>query len=510
LLPRVAFAALPRYPGDAQEVDIMRQASPRAAESLERGEELARGGQLAEALGLFQQAEKEQPSSSLLRRRECEALTSLGRYDEAVKACLDARVNRPNNVNTRALARALIGRPGPPSVESLLQALLLLTLQQRSDPGGTTAPAVACTIGTGIGDLVMLQRCIEELERLGAANDPEAKRARDLLQSKCPPLRFWLGWFAIVALFSATLFDLARRARAMRRVKGPAAAVSAAALLAVAMLAPASARANDEGPKGGWLSHWPIDKDNPESSIPTEAQRNAEPLEFGYWLQDLALRAEHESTKTGDHAQAVKYYLAMAIAVPEPAVSYVKVCEEYEALGDIEKAQNACGVALSHDGVKVKDYARFVHLVLRKPGALSTKEVAALGHVIDHMKSEPEGRDAAYELECEVGTRTENVDQLLECTALLGTLAPEAPSTLTYEWELAVLEGRFADARDLIAHAKSIGVHTDNMTKTTDAKEKQSRVRTALLAATIALLLGSAAFGAYAWLGRRRLHVKAA
>jgi tetratricopeptide (TPR) repeat protein len=511
LLPRVAFAALPRYPGDAQEVDIMRQASPRAAESLERGEELARGGQLAEALGLFQQAEKEQPSSSLLRRRECEALTSLGRYDEAVKACLDARVNRPNNVNTRALARALIGRARPPvrrkpssSVAAPDAAAEVRPRRNHRTRGclhdwhGNRRSRHAAAVHRRIGAPRRCERPRGQARsRPFAVEVPSAAILAGLVRDRGPVLGHSLRSRAACARDEASERGQRQRYRRQRSSRWRCS-------LPLRLVPTTRVR------KAGWLSHWPIDKDNPESSIPTEAQRNAEPLEFGYWLQDLALRAEHESTKTGDHAQAVKYYLAMAIAVPEPAVSYVKVCEEYEALGDIEKAQNACGVALSHDGVKVKDYARFVHLVLRKPGALSTKEVAALGHVIDHMKSEPEGRDAAYELECEVGTRTENVDQLLECTALLGTLAPEAPSTLTYEWELAVLEGRFADARDLIAHAKSIGVHTDNMTKTTDAKEKQSRVRTALLAATIALLLGSAAFGAYAWLGRRRLHVKAA
>ena len=102
--------------------------------------------------------------------------------------------------------------------------------------------------------------------------------------------------------------------------------------------------------------------------IPSEAERNADPLEFGYWIQDVAAKAARAS-KNGDHLTAARLYGALGKAVPDRAVNFVKMCEEYEALGDLAKAADACGDALLRDGARVSDYSRFVHLMLTKPGS---------------------------------------------------------------------------------------------------------------------------------------------
>src|SRR6476469_1738543 len=49
------------------------------------------------------------------------------------------------------------------------------------------------------------------------------------------------------------------------------------------------------------------DDDNPEKSVPTVKDRNTNPLEFGYYLQDLLTRAELE-TKRNDVPRVIKYY----------------------------------------------------------------------------------------------------------------------------------------------------------------------------------------------------------
>src|SRR5262245_13049807 len=51
------------------------------------------------------------------------------------------------------------------------------------------------------------------------------------------------------------------------------------------------------------------DDDNPEESVPGPKDRIRNPLEFGYYLQDLLTRAEVE-TKRHDYPRVIKYYRA--------------------------------------------------------------------------------------------------------------------------------------------------------------------------------------------------------
>src|SRR5262245_24065672 len=63
---------------------------------------------------------------------------------------------------------------------------------------------------------------------------------------------------------------------------------------------------------------FPIDADNPEARIPTAKQRDRNPLEYGYFLQDLIEGAE-QARRAGDHAAVVGYYRAVVKAVPDRA-----------------------------------------------------------------------------------------------------------------------------------------------------------------------------------------------
>src|SRR4051812_45708366 len=67
-----------------------------------------------------------------------------------------------------------------------------------------------------------------------------------------------------------------------------------------------------------------IDEEHPERSVPTPEQALKNPLEMGYLVMDLVARAEAASQR-GDHAAAVRYYAAIAKAVPERSVSYTKM-----------------------------------------------------------------------------------------------------------------------------------------------------------------------------------------
>ena len=53
-------------------------------------------------------------------------------------------------------------------------------------------------------------------------------------------------------------------------------------------------------------------------------QRDGNPLEFGYFVQDLLAKAEI-ATKKQDHQAAIRYYRALAIGVPDPGDSVEQV-----------------------------------------------------------------------------------------------------------------------------------------------------------------------------------------
>ena len=346
----------------------------------------------------------------------------------------------------------------------------------------------------------MLQHCTEELERI-APDDPELPRAIRALSPQCPPWRFWGGWLAIAVAAAVTSNPRAsagppalpgaghRRCRGFRvagRVRSRACRRVAAR----------------RTPSTGWLSKRPVDDQHPEDGIPTEKREERRSSRVRILAAGRRARRRERADKRGDHAAALRFYATLAKAVPDRAVAYSKMCNEYEALGDVEKATSACGDALLRDGVRLGDYTHFVRLIVGKPGKLNEKEVAALGNVIQHMRDDPQGQGTVDEIECEVGVRTSNVAQLRECTTALLARAPNDPKTVTYQWALAVQEGEFDDADELVERASTLGVHVEAMRQATAAGEKQHRMTLFVIFAS-ALLVAVAALAGGAALRRR-------
>jgi tetratricopeptide (TPR) repeat protein len=479
--------------GDEEELAAIRARSPRAAELLQRGEALVATGALAEAAAVFREGHDVYPDSSLPWRRDCEVKTALGQRREAILACSEALERRHSEPVKRALVSALVDGPSPPTSTDLYQAWLVTDAARKNPIGQVTAAATTCDLAERIGDGIMLQQCDGVLERI-APEDPATRRARGALSAFGPRAPFWIGWGAVLAAVVFTVIDALRRIRNRPRPRA-----LAAVTLLVLLAGSAPARADGRPAPGQNLSKWPINMEHPEDFIPPVEERNADPLQFGYWIQDIAANAEHAS-KQGDHETAVKLYAALGKAVPDRAISYIKMCEEYEVMGDLSQAANACGQAILRDGVHVADYTRFVHLMLTKRGDLREKDIAALSMVLDHMKKDPAGADVAADLECQVGTRTSNVLQLRECTGALAAKAPDDPKTITYLWALAVAEGRFDDAKKLGERAKAAGVSDDGveeMRRATASNESRHRW-------TIISLFAAAIFvAAIAFLSRR-------
>jgi tetratricopeptide (TPR) repeat protein len=499
-----ARAAITRYSFDQEEVRVMRTRDPRATETFEKGEALAKAGQLEAALAAFQEAGAALPDNSLPRRRVCEALTALGRTKDVPSDCFKAVQMSRTNLSIRALIRAMVAGPQAPTMERLAQAVSFITLERGRAPNHMALSSALCDIADRIGDGVMLQHCAEELVLL-APNAPETRHALARLDSRCPPARFWTGWLAIIAAAFATFAHaLRRRLSRTARKRLPPAVVAAA--LGILALGPVHLAAADVKPKpGAPLSTWSIDDADPESKIPSEADRNKDPLNFGYWLQDMIQKGEVAS-KRGDHQMALKYFRALVQAVPDRGGGYAKACEEYEALGDREHAIASCGAVLLLEGVTLDDYAHYVRLVLGKAGALTKEDVKKVDGVIDHLGADPAAHPLADLLECEFGTRISDVEKLQKCVSNLSTIAPDDLKTIEYQWVLALHKNNFADARQAIVRARQAGVtgkDAANMEAATAAKERSHTWILRLICISLGLLAAGLAFAAR-YFARRR------
>src|SRR5262249_54948474 len=154
----------------------------------------------------------------------------------------------------------------------LAQALMLAHAAGRSEASAIAGYAAECDIADKIGDETMLERCTHDLERV-APGQEETLRARAALDARRPGFAMWLGWIAIAAACALRVRGALRRS-----MRAPVAASIAAILVTFA--APASAQDT--------LSEWPVNDKDPVSSVPSNKDRDANPLQFGYWLMDAA------------------------------------------------------------------------------------------------------------------------------------------------------------------------------------------------------------------------------
>lgn len=204
-----------------------------------------------------------------------------------------------------------------------------------------------------------------------------------------------------------------------------------------------------------------VDLTDPERSVPTEAEALRNPLEMGYLMMDLIARAE-AAVKAGDHGTSVRYYRALAKAVPARAVSFSKLCRSYEALGERDQALSSCRAALGKGGVVLDDYARFVRLALRQSAPLNFAQIeevdTVVSHVREELKGDPQGPLVAALLACEIAVRLEDTQRLTTCTAQLARTAPMDPRTFVFRWALALRQRDWAAGTALIESAEQAGI----------------------------------------------------
>ena len=215
-------------------------------------------------------------------------------------------------------------------------------------------------------------------------------------------------------------------------------------------------------PSAAWtyygLSKWHVDKRDPERSVPTPEQRDANPLEFGYFLMDVSDLAE-AALKRNDHKEAVVYFKTLVKAVPERAVSYRKACASYQALGDWQNASAFCKTALLKEGAYVQDFAQFALILLQMKPTFTMQDATDLDAVVEHLRAQlPKDNSMADEIACDVALKLQDNKRFEACTNRLRVIEPDSAKTLTFEWAYALQRGDTKAAKQIIQKAKQVGV----------------------------------------------------
>jgi tetratricopeptide (TPR) repeat protein len=461
--PAIAHAAeARRYRVDEDDLAWMEKDRPEAAAQLLEGEAAIAAGDLQRAADLFHQASTKAAQGALPARRECQALTALGRHDQAVTACSRAVENKGSALDFRALVGAYMSGDKPPTMQDAGMAVIFARRARDLMPTEPWGYAAQCDIAEKLGDTAMFKECVDTLLRI-APGHFETERALAIAARLRPGWGTVTCWLAIALATLGTLSHalLAKRRSFMNGGLGVAVLLCVLGSFSTTAWAgiseeptPPTPPVEEHTPHAGALSIWPINHQNPESSVPTPQQRDSNPLEYGYHLMDLT-DAAVAATKAGDHQAAVKYYRALAKAVPDVSISFGKLCESYDAAGDRANAIGTCAIALGKPGVRLVDFQHYARLLLSKPGTLDSAEVEDVDTVIAHLKTDEAGRPSAYEIECNLAVRIGDVKRLEECTPILNLAAPDDSKTIFFQWSLALMHRDFSGAKDLLERAKA-------------------------------------------------------
>jgi hypothetical protein len=359
-----------------------------------------------------------------------------------------------------------------------------------------------CDIAGRLGSASLMAGCVAGLRR-AASQGATADGAPTFVE-----VGVSLGVWALRALLAFGLLGTLGRAlwqrhkEARQHLRGP---ILAAILLIVPSVLAGAARAQTL-PKASKanLSDFHIDDADPEASVPSPDAQMSNPLQFGYYLQDLAAKAE-KASKRGDHAASAHFYGALLKAAPTVVFGAREMCTELEAAGDTAKAIQACRTAITLTGSTVSDHVRFVQLVLATKGPLPAGEREELKLVIDHLNQQP-NLGLAYLprlLGCEVAVRYDDFSAAESCAAELAKQAPVDARVITLEWAVAVHNHDQSAALRLLSRAKGAGINAVGLARmeaTTREMSRQWMQHLLLLAFAVALV------GAGGWFTLRHLN----
>ncbi len=450
-----------RYKSDEDEVVWMRSARPGAAAELDQGEALLRqatsAADVERAADLFGRSAKEAPESALAARRECQALTALGKHDAAVTACNRALLRGGKVLDLRAAVGALMSGPGAPTVNETGRALFYARRAIEILPNEPWGYAAQCDVAEKLGDTEMLESCTAALSRV-APGHYETERAEAVMAGVRPgrslAAAFGLAALGAVATLGHRLRRGARRAAAARAAAGAAVVGLCVSLVSTSAHATEAAPGAARPAIAGHLSKYPVDLENPEASVPSPADRDKDPLEYGYFLMDVGDAADKAAAR-GDHLEAAKLYRALVKAVPDAAVGYRKTCEQYEAASDLTHAKAFCAAALTQKDAVLADYSHYARVVFAEAAGPSPEDVTNIDSVVRHLEKDPSSKTVAWDIECNLGVRLADTKRLHHCTAPWAAMVPDDPKVIFYQWVLALHEKDYAAAERLLRRARN-------------------------------------------------------
>jgi hypothetical protein len=250
------------------------------------------------------------------------------------------------------------------------------------------------------------------------------------------------------------------------------AAIFLTALASPARAAESSLPAARDVSKG--LSKWPVNLEDPVSSVPTPTQRDENPLEYGYHIMDLAALGA-AANKRGDYPAAARFYEATVKADPETAVGYRMACDANDKSGNEQRARSLCRGALGVQGVRLSDYLRYSELVFRQTGELSAQQREDLVDIVKHLNADPKTVGAAAEVECELATRIGDSAGLEHCTKVLEKAAPNDAKGLSFRWAQAMRAGDLDHAQRLLVAAQKTPIRPEALATMQRAMQAEMR-----------------------------------
>lgn len=401
-----------------------------------------------------------QPSQKELA---CKGAVRRGQRAPAVAACRAALKARSAPEQMTDLAQALLLGTEPLSPEDLFEAAVLTRSAARW--GDLWGEMARCHLGKRLGDEHMLARCTKTLDEK-YRHLPQVQTLLEDLKPK-PPWTFLISWAVMLMVTAATAIHALLR---LRRSKLRAVSVAAAAVVLVCVSG-SSVRAQQGQPIDIDLpNRFPIDDANPRASVPSPEQREQHPLDFGYFLQEALDRAERAKSE-GRHADAAKYYYAVAAAVPDVAIGFTKLCESLEKAGQIKEAIAACQGAVLREGAKVADHVNLARLIFTQPDPIEKSQLDLVASSVAHLKDEalkknlPDTHVIAYDLECDLANRTRNHVLLAQCSEALAKLSPGTARTLSLQWAVAMHNNDKAKAQMLAARAAEMQLSPEVVAK---------------------------------------------
>lgn len=452
LLGPTATAASSRSVGGTDlEVRELASASSKAAALVAGAESAARQGASKQAWNMYAQAWPLAPRSAIPARGICRLALALGiRTGEARRAareaCTHALFLAGTPEDIRNNVASLVDGDPPPTMDELVSASLAVEGATRIGPGQVWGPAARGDLALRLRDRPLLDAALAELRSI-APDHPETRRLIDLASPSAGPWA-WGGRLVVALLFLFTIGHALRaRLRRSRRVLLAVATVAALVLIARPAVAAAA-----------------IDDVHPERSVPTPAQQLSDPLRFADLLMELGARAQAAMVRH-DPAAAARYYAALAKAVPERSYAFGELCEALDASGQRAEAIDACGRALSRKGATAGDFTHFVKLLLAKDGPLTGDERKQAEAAIAALDREPRAGLIAARVRCNVAAHEHDLPALEACTAKLVTEAPLDPSTIAFQWALAIEKHDRSGADALAVRAVAAGLDRDTVAR---------------------------------------------